>query len=317
MTLVSAMKKNLVLQGFYRHSGIRTCRYKLRDFRHYIFRHASDFFEVVFAETFASVQGYLNGTLRFSSDVIHPGHRSTRFSWKSLHRGHTHENTAKPWIKLVSRSHSMVTYDGLLSLAEVVSYCEENNIEGDFVETGTWKGGALAIMALANLNWGKQRRTIHGFDSFEGLPEPRKDVDPMDWAEEAMKVKKEDCNGNLRPINVLVASEDDVYDVFDKIGYPKQHLRLHRGWFQNTVPADKDNIGKIAVLRLDGDLYDSTMVCLEHLAPKVVKGGFIIIDDWCLEGAQRAVKDYYGKLNQPLPFIHYVDRTVRYIHVWK
>jgi len=87
---------------------------------------------------------------------------------------------------------------------------------------------------------------------------------------------------------------------------------FHVEWFQDTVPEAAPKIGSIALLRLEGDLYDSTLICLRNLYPLVIKGGFVIIDDWGMVGCRRACQDYFKELGIN-PFVHYVDATVRYI----
>jgi O-methyltransferase/8-demethyl-8-(2,3-dimethoxy-alpha-L-rhamnosyl)tetracenomycin-C 4'-O-methyltransferase len=191
-----------------------------------------------------------------------------------------------------------------------VRYCEENEIPGDYVELGTWKGGCLAIIAQANLTWGRHRRMIHGFDSFEGIPLPHKDKDDMNWAREHMHLNVEDCDGSLKPIDRLVGPRQDVEAILAKVGYPTDKVRLRQGWFQDTVPAAGD-IEKIAILRLDGDLYESYTVPLKHFYDRVAPGGFIIIDDWILEGCRRAVNEFFERRGLR-PYLSYVDAGVRF-----
>ena len=251
----------------------------------------------------------------FPSGAITPNIPLIQKYWKQLNRGAEHEIEAKAWVSLI-RSHSMVSYDSCLAMANIVKYCEDNRLPGRFVETGTWKGGSLAFLAKAHMVWGHKQRELWGFDSFEGIPEPHAEHDPMDWAEQEMKIKTEDCGGRLRSINALVAAEDDVYEIMERIQFPRENLKLFKGWFQDTLPRIKDEeIGDIAILRLDGDLYESTLVCLEKFEPHVINGGFVIIDDWGLAGAQKAVIEYYTKKYGKMPFVHFIDQVSRYIQV--
>ena len=247
--------------------------------------------------------------------AIDVNNASTVHYWKGLIRGADYEMEAKAWLELV-RSHTMVCYDSYLALANIVKYIEDNRIPGRIVETGTWKGGALAFMAKAHMAWGHEQREFWGFDSFEGIPEPNAEHDPMDWATEEMMLKAEECTGQLRSVNALVANEQDVYDVMKRIEFPLQNLKIFKGWFQETLPLiNESEIGDIAILRLDGDLYDSTLVCLEKFEPHVVSGGFVFIDDWGLAGAKKAVIDYYTKKYGKMPFVNFIDHCSRYIHV--
>jgi hypothetical protein len=165
------------------------------------------------------------------------------------------------------------------------------NVPGGFVECGVWKGGSSAIMALAIKNSGQERH-LHLFDSFEGLPEPtEKD------GEDAAVYSGGRNQGKLTTVNQCQAGLDEVrHLILDKIKVPEKLAHFHIGWFQNTVPIDAGKLGPIALLRLDGDWYDSTKVCLENLYPLVTPGGIIIMDDYfAWEGCKKATDEY---LNQ-------------------
>jgi len=228
-----------------------------------------------------------------------------------LERGYRDERIIQVMIKLI-RAHTMVGYEGVATLIDQARYCEEEGIVGAFVEVGTCMGGCLAAMAHSNLVFGRARRQIHGFDSFEGIPKPRLDKDDIEWAVTEMKLKPEDCDGSLQPANSLIAAQSDVEAVFDNVRYPREYLKLHVGWFQDTVPPAAASIGPIAILRLDGDLYDSYMVALDHLWDLVVPGGFIVFDDWVLKGCRDAVTEFFAKrgIRQ---YLNIVDHSVRYI----
>ena len=84
--------------------------------------------------------------------------------------------------------------------------------------------------------------------------------------------------------------------ILDEIKVPDKLAHFHVGWFQNTVPVDAGKLGPIALLRLDGDWYDSTKVCLEHLYPLLSRGGIVIMDDyWAWEGCLKATDEYREK----------------------
>ena len=225
-----------------------------------------------------------------------------------LARGYRDEARIKDFVRQIV-GHTMVPYDGIATLSDQVRYCEENGIPGDYVELGTWKGGCLATIALANMAYGRERRTIHGFDSFEGIPMPRRDKDDMEWSRVEMRLTDEDCDGRLEPAGQLIGPRVDVEALLAKIGYPANFVRLHQGWFQDTVPVAK--IDQIAILRLDGDLYDSYVVPLEHFYDRVSPGGFIVIDDWVLEGCRRAVTEFFDKRGIR-PYLCHVDESIRY-----
>ena len=228
-----------------------------------------------------------------------------------LERGYRDEHILKAMAQKVS-PYTMVGYEGVATLIDQARYCEEQNIPGAFVEIGTCKGGCLGAMAHANLVFGKTRREIHGFDSFEGIPKPRADKDDMGWAIGQMNMSLQDCDGGLEPVNILVAAQSDVETLFNNLDYPRDHLHLHVGWFQDTVPPAAPKLGPIAILRLDGDLYESYTVPLEHLWDLVVPGGFVVIDDWVLKGCRDAVTEFFQKRGIQ-PYLSYADHSVRYL----
>ncbi len=149
-------------------------------------------------------------------------------------------------------------------------------VQGDFVECGVFGGAQVAAMARAILDGPASDRKVHLFDSFKGIPKPGEhDSDITDW--EAFR------DQTLCPMK-------DVKDHMFRWGIPDSMLVYHEGMFEDTVPLVKDL--KIAILRLDGDLYESTKVCLDHLYPMVVRGGWVIIDDWGLSGARKATVEF-------------------------
>jgi O-methyltransferase len=158
--------------------------------------------------------------------------------------------------------------------------CEEfRAIPGCFVECGVWRGGMSAGISEV---LGPERHYIL-FDSFEGLPEP-KELDgkaASDWkADKTSPVYYENCRAEI----------GFAKEAYQLAGTPK--VDFVQGWFSDTLKkfAFRE---KIAVLRLDGDWYDSTMECLNVLYPHVENGGLIIIDDYLeWEGCSKAVHDF-------------------------
>ena len=238
---------------------------------------------------------------------------------RHLHRGYVYEDDAFAAIQVIS-SNTLLPYEPLVTLYEQAVYCERNNIEGAFVECGTWKGGAMGIMALANLKFGDHRRHLHLFDAFEEICQPDENFDDKELVEEVKKLTK------IKQFNKELSPLTGIYDQYggpgtldinkklleEKIQYPPDFLHYHVGWFEHTVPADAGKIEKIAILRLDGDWYSSTKVCLDHLYDKVVKGGIVIIDDYGYNtGCKKAVDDFLAQLNA-FPLINYVNEHCRY-----
>jgi O-methyltransferase len=217
-------------------------------------------------------------------------------------------------IQLIHR-HTMLPYARLLSLYEQAVHCERTGLTGDFVECGTWRGGAVGLMALANLTHGQARRHLHLFDSFEGLPEPDEAVDGVRAVHEVRRLGG-GTQGKLAP---LVGSYESVgtlqvnRELLEQtIGYDSDYLHYHRGWFQDTLPREAVSVGPVAILRLDGDWYASTKICLEQLYDKVVSGGFVIIDDYGrYEGCRTAVEEFMQRQSIGA-FLNRIDSEGRY-----
>lgn len=253
------------------------------------------------------------GGYKFPPGLMHLNDQATYDHWDELIRGYDDEEQVKMWLRKLP-PYTMVTYDGLFALNRLVQYCESQNVKGKFIETGTWRGGAFALMVKASQTWGKGDRQYWGFDSFEGIPEPDAKHDDVSWSVDDMKVPRANLQGRLRSVNALVAGEQEVYKALRTVDADITNVKLFKGWFQETLPKlSNEEIGPIAILRLDGDLYASTMVCLEKFEPLVVKGGIVIVDDWGLAGARQAVIDYYTKKYSQLPLMHFIDRLARYI----
>ncbi len=156
------------------------------------------------------------------------------------------------------------------------------NVKGCVVECGVWRGGVSAGMAELLGN----NRNYFLFDSFEGLP-PAQEIDGASALEYQRNTDSPYYFDNCK------AEKEWAEKAMKKSG--AQKFTAVQGWFNDTVPGYNFN-EPIAVLRLDGDWYDSTMVCLENLYPLVVKGGLIVIDDYYMwDGCARAVHEYLGK----------------------
>jgi len=173
--------------------------------------------------------------------------------------------------------------------------CLARGVPGDIVECGAWRGGAGILMRGVLAAHGVTDRTVWVADSFQGLPAP-----PADSVDEGMYnfpqvVELDRFNVDL----VTVKCAFSRYDLLD------DQVQFLPGWFNETLSAAP--IEQLAVLRLDGDYYESTMVTLESLYPKVAVGGYVIIDDWGLEqicGEKEAVLEYrlgYGINDEIVP----------------
>jgi len=164
----------------------------------------------------------------------------------------------------------------------------EKGVQGCFVECGVWKGGSAAVMGLAIAHSG-QRRDLHLFDSFEGLPEPTekdgsaaKDYSGGRASGALLSVNK--CREGLQPVQEFL---------IERLQFDEARTHFHVGWFQNTLPQVAPKLKEIALLRLDGDWYESTKLCLEYLYPLLSPGGVVILDDYNgWEGCRRATEEF-------------------------
>ncbi len=269
------------------------------------------YFEMSLHADFAAAAAVISDPVpRFPTNLLHLSDPANWSQFGNLFRGYDDEPIFKEMIRKVV-THTMVTYDGLLGLLSMVRFCETCDVAGDYVEIGCWRGGCAGLMALGAQRYGKGGRQIRVFDSFQGLPQPIAGKDFDGHLEPMFELDASNSRGKLDPINQLVAAEDDVRELLiDQIGYPQDRLSIHKGWFQDTIPAATASIKGIAILRLDGDLYDSYVVALEHLFPKVVKGGFVIIDDWVLGGCRKAVAEYFAQQGLK-PYLWTLDATTR------
>ena len=155
----------------------------------------------------------------------------------------------------------------------------EDGIPGDLLETGVWRGGGTILMRAVLAAYEEPDRTVWVADSFCGLPAPDVANYPAD------------AGGDLSGFADLAVSRADVEENFRKYGLLDSHVQFLEGWFKDTMPTAP--IDRLAVLRLDGDYYESTIQVLEAMEPKLSVGGFCIIDDYgCYAACAEAVNDY-------------------------
>jgi hypothetical protein len=174
------------------------------------------------------------------------------------------------------RAHTMIGRKRMENIRYCLQSVLENNIEGDVIETGVWRGGACIFMK-GILKAYNSNKKVFVADSFEGLPRP----DPRYPA---------DRGDNHHTIKILAVSLEEVTQNFKRYDLLDESVIFIKGFFEHSIP--KAPINKLAVLRLDGDMYSSTIQVLESLYDKVSIGGYIIVDDWCLPNCRRAVNDF-------------------------
>jgi hypothetical protein len=176
---------------------------------------------------------------------------------------------------------TMVGRARLANVRSLVLTALADDVPGDLVETGVWRGGTSIYMRAILAAAGDTSRTVVACDSFEGLPEADADRFPMD------------VPLRLHEHQALAVSLDQVKANFDRYGLLDDQVRFVQGWFRDTLPGLADQLGSIAVLRLDGDMYESTIDALTHLEPLVSPGGFVIVDDYNgIDACRQAITDY-------------------------
>lgn len=154
----------------------------------------------------------------------------------------------------------------------------DRGVPGDLIETGVWRGGATIFMRALLAAYGDTSRRVWVADSFRGLPPPsgkyEADIGDRHWT-----------------YDDLAVSADEVRRNFERYGLLDDRVCFLEGWFQDTLPAAP--IEQLAVARLDGDMYESTIVALEALYPKLSAGGYLIVDDYgAVSGCRKAVDDF-------------------------
>jgi O-methyltransferase len=184
-----------------------------------------------------------------------------------------HQGSCRP-----SLAHTMIGMKRLDNIQYAIETIIREKIEGDCIETGVWRGGACIFMRAVLAAYGVEDRKVFVADSFKGLPRPDGVQYPAD---------KNDQHFQNTYLSVSRAEVENTFRNYDMLD---SQIVFLEGWFKDTLPSAP--IDKLALLRLDGDMYSSTMEVLSNLYPKLLKGGFCIIDDYSLDGCRKAVDDF-------------------------
>jgi O-methyltransferase len=165
--------------------------------------------------------------------------------------------------------------------------------QGVFVETGVAAGAQIIMMAAA-----APEKVIYAFDSFQGIPLPSNRDDQYPGIRKISQEEQSQLPSPgeqvLETSGATAVSEETFWEHVNKAGVGTKNIKTVPGWFEHTTGLFGQMHTQIALLRLDGDLYNSTRVCLENLYPRVVKGGIVIVDDFDLQGSREALHDYLG-----------------------
>jgi O-methyltransferase len=189
---------------------------------------------------------------------------------------------------------TMIGLKRVQNLRECAETVLADGVPGDFVEAGAWRGGASVLLRGVLAAHGDRHRRVFVADSFEGLPPPDPERYPHD-------------EGDLNHMaDDLAVSLDEVKGNFERYGLLDEQVRFAKGWFKDTLPSFADR--EWALIRLDGDLYESTMDGLRNLYPRLQPGGFLIVDDYGFDNCRAAVEDYRRehKISEPIERIDWV-----------
>lgn len=197
-------------------------------------------------------------------------------------------------------AHSMIGRKRLDNLQTCVEDIIEQQVPGDLIEAGVWRGGASIFMRAVLKAYDILDRRVWLADSFEGLPKPDVYKYPADILNQYHVFK------------TLSVSEATVRKNFERYDLLDEQVQFLRGWFKDTLP--NAPFEELALMRLDGDLYESTMDSLKYLYPKLSLGGYVIIDDYgCVPACRKAVEDFRASNQIDEPIVS-IDWTGAY---WK
>jgi len=179
------------------------------------------------------------------------------------------------------RAHTMIGLKRLKNIEDCFLSVVQDGIEGDLIETGVWRGGATIFMAGLCKAHQQRHRKVYVADSFEGLPPPdpkyKHDAADLHYTNKFLAVSVEEVKSNFQR-----------YDLLDS------NVVFVKGFFETSL--EPANIGKLSILRMDGDMYSSTIQVLDQLYDNVSVGGYIIIDDYhALHNCRTAVTDFRAK----------------------
>lgn len=194
------------------------------------------------------------------------------------------------------KKYTMTSKERMYALYKSVEYIVKNNIPGNFVECGVWKGGSSMLIAQTLIAFNSLNRKIYLYDTFEGMSQPtefdninaNKKINVVDsWENQQKEDYNEWCYASLKEVKKNMSLTK----------YPKNNVNFIKGKVEDTIP---DKIpSKIALLRLDTDWYESTKHELNHLFPLLSNKGVLIIDDYGFwSGSKKAVDEYFynGKI---------------------
>lgn len=206
------------------------------------------------------------------------------------------------------KPYTMTSVERIAALCNAVNYVISNNIDGDIVECGVWKGGSMMAVAKTLLANKTCDRELHLFDTFEGMPPPTQ-VDVTYKGHSAADLL-ERASGDKEQTNIwAIGPLQTVKEGMQSTGYDQSKVNYVQGRVEDTLPSNAPD--KISLLRLDTDWYESTFHEMVHLFPRLSVGGVLIIDDYGhWKGARKAIDKYIADNNIKL-LLNRIDYTGR------
>lgn len=192
----------------------------------------------------------------------------------------------------ICSEYTMTSKERMFALYESVNYVLDNEIPGDFVECGVWKGGSSIMVGLILKERGITDRKLYLYDTFDGMSAPdQNDEDHSGVSAQAHL----DANKKEDQTSVWCYSGiDEVKSNCEKLGIDSSNLKFVQGKVEDTIPQTIPT--NICLLRLDTDWYESTKHELDHLYPILSEKGVLIIDDYGhWKGCRKAVDEYFAK----------------------
>jgi O-methyltransferase len=227
---------------------------------------------------------------QFNETRVRRGLKSIRNGMMQIVQGDEfYKNIRRKGVDWPVFAHTMIGVKRLDNLQFCVEEVLAKDVPGDLIETGAWRGGACIFMRAILKAYDVKDRLVWVADSFEGLPKPDPEKYPADAG---------DKHHTFKPVAV---SLEQVKANFEKYGVADEQVRFLKGWFKDTLPTAP--IQRLAILRLDGDMYESTMDGLSNLYAKVSPGGYIIVDDYgAVPACKKAIEDYRNAngINDPV-----------------
>ncbi len=208
------------------------------------------------------------------------------------------------------RPYTMTTVQRIEAVVSATHHVVEHDIPGAFVESGVWMGGSIMAAARTLVELGVTDRDLYLYDTFEGLPAPG-EHDAIAGADRPIDELYADLNAAAGDTPYLEAPIDVVRANVARTGYPAERIHTIAGLVEDTIPSTAPE--QVAFLRLDTDWYSSTKVEMETLFPRLSPNGILIIDDYgYLEGARKAVDEYFATYPEPV-FLHRIDTSGRLV----